>query len=337
MVDTTDIKEVVVTPETPLNPSPKRVEGHEIGETVSADLGSVAGTLHKPPLKIETEDKGQSTAEELVKSAEERPQVFKNVVLDTLKAKGLIQIKDKNALVDRFGNPVIKSNVGETVTIDEIDTELATAGKVIGSDGHGNAVWLDKANVIETDDIRNVLDDVHSGDIVSILDTGELYIIINSFSEYVNAFYIADDNYIYSYGFAKREGEWVLAGSISWVEESNLRERATKLYKHHVVVNYVGDINLELYLVLSTNTTLTLSNFNEVLLSNSFISGYLIDEDYFISCVIIRIFVSSLKLTGNCVAYNHDTDNWFGAIETLTNNYTSNATINSISDTVTPL
>lgn len=111
MVDTTDIKEVVVTPETPLDPSPKRVEGHEIGETVSADLGSVAGTLHKPPLKIETEDKGQSTAEELVKSAEERPQVFKNVVLDNLKAKGLIQIKDKNALVDRFGNPVIKNTV----------------------------------------------------------------------------------------------------------------------------------------------------------------------------------------------------------------------------------
>ena len=113
MVDTTDIKEVVVTPETPLDPSPKRVEGHEIGETVSADLGSVAGTLHKPPLKIETEDKGQSTAEELVKSAEERPQVFKNVVLDTLKAKGFIQIKDKNALVDRFGNPVIPQSGGE--------------------------------------------------------------------------------------------------------------------------------------------------------------------------------------------------------------------------------
>lgn len=113
MVDTTDIKEVVVTPETPLDPSPKRVEGHEIGETVSADLGSVAGTLHKPPLKIETEDKGQETVEDVTKSPEERPQKFGNVLLDNLKVRGLVKIKDKNALVDRFGNPVIPQSGGE--------------------------------------------------------------------------------------------------------------------------------------------------------------------------------------------------------------------------------
>lgn len=260
MVDTTDIKEVVVTPETPLNPSPKRVEGHEIGETVSADLGSVAGTLHKPPLKIETEDKGQSTAEELVKSAEERPQVFKKVVLDTLKAKGLIQIKDKNALVDRFGNPVIKSNVGETVTIDEIDTELAAAGKVIGSDGHGNAAWLDKVNLIETEDIVNVLDDVKVGDVIE--DTCNFVTSIITFKDAANVYAIqmADNASVYSTYFAKNEDGWEETVS----KELAFNENTTKLYKHHIVF----DTYDELYIISNIGAPIT--SINQI--SNLFIS-----------------------------------------------------------------
>lgn len=272
MVDTTDIKEIVVTPETPLDPSPKRVEGHEIGETVSADLGSVAGTLHKPPLKIETEDKGQSTAEELVKSAEERPQLFKNVVLDNLKAKGLIQIKDKNALVDRFGNPVIKSNVGETVTIDEIDTELAAAGKVIGSDGHGNATWLDKVNLIETEDIVNVLDTVKVGDVVVV---GNQVYIINYVdkSEYpysVSMFVVDGENDVIRYcSFSKDAGEdWSQDLDVNYVDSDTfVSQKGTKLYKHDITMTD-GQHDIMFYVISLSGTPLTITDLENGLHSN---------------------------------------------------------------------
>ena len=50
-----------------------------------------------------------------------------------------LQVKGK--LLDKDGNEITKSELGDAISADEIDSGSATSGKVLTADGHGGASW----------------------------------------------------------------------------------------------------------------------------------------------------------------------------------------------------
>lgn len=151
MAKTKETKEVVITPETPLEPAPAEVDGVEINEDIVEKLGTVAGTLPQPKITLEGDNQGQKTDVLVVQNPKKKPIIIKDLLTHTLSVTDYIQVYDQHSIVDRFGKAIITGGSG-------------------GSDdyfkkGEDGSLDLEGANI---NNIRNI---TASGDAINVKST----------------------------------------------------------------------------------------------------------------------------------------------------------------------
>ena len=161
MAKTKEVKEVVITPDTPLDPAPKENEGVEINEDIVEKLGTVAGTLPQPQLTHEIDNQGQKTDVLVNQNPKKKYQIIKDLLTHELKVVDYIQVYDKNSIVDRYGKAIIEGggsgNYFEKGEDGSLNLEGANINNIRNINASGDAI-----NIKSTDASQDFTIDLYN-------------------------------------------------------------------------------------------------------------------------------------------------------------------------------